>query len=79
MKTIIRAAGDEDMVRVQEIYAHYVLHGTASFEEVPPDADEMRHRRDAVAIANCLRSSATVVMARQSVCIARWASGKPAH
>ncbi len=39
------------MTRVQAIYAHHVLHGTASFEEVPPDLDEMRRRRDAVLAA----------------------------
>ncbi|MFB3819463.1 MAG: N-acetyltransferase family protein, partial [Candidatus Methylomirabilales bacterium] len=30
---------------VQAIYAHHVLQGTASFEEEPPDLDEMRRRR----------------------------------
>jgi phosphinothricin acetyltransferase len=36
------------MRRVQEIYAGHVLSGTASFEEIPPDLDEMCRRRDAV-------------------------------
>lgn len=44
----VRPAETADMARVQMIYAHHVLHGTASFEEVPPDLAEMRRRRDAV-------------------------------
>ena len=30
---------------MQAIYAHHVLHGLATFEEVPPDAGEMARRR----------------------------------
>ena len=45
---VIRAAETADMRRVQEIYAHHVLTGTASFEEVPPDLAEMCRRRDTV-------------------------------
>jgi phosphinothricin acetyltransferase len=33
------------MAAVQAIYAHHVLTGLASFEEVPPDLEEMRRRR----------------------------------
>lgn len=29
---------------MQAIYAHHVAHGTASFEEIPPDVAEMRAR-----------------------------------
>jgi phosphinothricin acetyltransferase len=29
---------------IQAIYAHHVLHGLASFEEAPPDVEEMRRR-----------------------------------
>jgi phosphinothricin acetyltransferase len=50
-QTIIRAATPADMRRVQEIYAGHVLRGTASFEEEPPDFDEMCRRRQAVADA----------------------------
>jgi L-amino acid N-acyltransferase YncA len=45
---LIRPAEPGDMQRVQEIYAVHVLQGTASFEEVPPDLDEMHRRREAV-------------------------------
>ena len=36
------------MARCAEIYAHHVLHGTASFEVDPPDLAEMKRRRAAV-------------------------------
>lgn len=48
MNIIVRPAGASDMARVQEIYKHHVLHGTASFEEVAPDIAELRRRRIAV-------------------------------
>ena len=39
-----------DLPIIQSIYAHHVLHGLASFEEVPPDAAEIERRyRDIVA------------------------------
>ena len=50
MKTAVevRDAREADMTFVQEIYAHHVLHGLASFEEKAPDVAEMIRRRDAV-------------------------------
>jgi len=36
------------MPAIHEIYAHHVLHGLASFEEVPPALEEMRRRFDDV-------------------------------
>lgn len=51
MGIIIRPATAGDMTRVQAIYARHVLHGTASFEEIPPDLAEMRRRRDVVLAA----------------------------
>lgn len=51
MGIIIRPATAGDMARVQAIYAHHVLHGTASFEEIPPDLAEMQRRRDTVLAA----------------------------
>jgi len=36
------------MASVQRIYAHYVLYGLATFEEVPPATDELLTRRTAV-------------------------------
>ena len=33
---LVRDARDGDMAEIQAIYAHHVLHGTASFEEEAP-------------------------------------------
>ena len=40
----LRAAAPGDLAAIQAIYRHHVLHGLASFEEVPPDLEEMRRR-----------------------------------
>jgi L-amino acid N-acyltransferase YncA len=45
---IVRDATGNDIAAVQHIYAHHVLTGTASFEEVPPDLVEMTARWAAV-------------------------------
>jgi phosphinothricin acetyltransferase len=42
---IIRPSRDEDVPAIAAIYGHHVLHGLASFEEVPPSADEIGRRR----------------------------------
>ncbi len=47
-ETSIRAATEADMENVQRLYAHFVRHGCASFEEEPPDLVEMRRRRATV-------------------------------
>ena len=48
---VIRDATEADMADVQRIYAHHVLTGLATFEEVPPTVDEMLGRRAAVLAA----------------------------
>ncbi len=40
----IRDAAPADIGAIREIYAHEVLHGLATFEEVPPPEREMRAR-----------------------------------
>lgn len=40
----VRSVRDADLSAVAAIYAHHVLTGSASFEEVPPDEAEMRAR-----------------------------------
>lgn len=47
----VRDAEPADMAAVQAIYAHHVLHGRATFEEVPPTLDELLRRRQAVLAA----------------------------
>ncbi|NTI19328.1 N-acetyltransferase [Agrobacterium rhizogenes] len=44
----IRDASDGDMEAIRDIYTHHVLHGLATFEGVPPSADELRSRRASV-------------------------------
>jgi L-amino acid N-acyltransferase YncA len=45
---VVRDAREQDMPAIQAIYAHEVLHGIASFEEVPPTTDAMLARRASV-------------------------------
>lgn len=43
--TKIRPSTDADIDAITAIYAHHVLHGTGTFEDTPPDANDMRMRR----------------------------------
>ena len=47
----ILPATDADAPAIAEIYAHYVVHGTATFEIVPPDAAEIAARMGKVRAA----------------------------
>ncbi|HUB13709.1 MAG TPA: GNAT family N-acetyltransferase [Acetobacteraceae bacterium] len=40
----VRPATPADLPEIQSIYAHHVLHGTGTFEEVPPSVEEMTER-----------------------------------
>jgi phosphinothricin acetyltransferase len=42
---LVRPSRDDDIASVERIYTHHVLHGLATFEEVPPDAAELASRR----------------------------------
>ena len=42
---LLRNATDADVPVIQSIYAHWVTHGTGSFELDPPTQDEMSKRR----------------------------------
>jgi L-amino acid N-acyltransferase YncA len=44
-KVLLRPSDDHDVPAIATIYRHHVLHGIASFDEVPPDVDEMARRR----------------------------------
>ena len=48
------------MAAVTAIYAHYVIHGLATFEEVPPSVAEMTARRESVLAAGLPYLVATV-------------------
>lgn len=56
----IRDAGAADLPAITAIYADEVLHGTASYETVPPGAVQMRQRLDAVVSAGYPWRVATV-------------------
>ncbi len=48
MAPLIRPAASSDIPAITRIYAHAVLHGTASFELDPPDQSEMARRQSAL-------------------------------
>lgn len=43
----IRPANGADLPDIQSIYAHHVLHGTGTFEEIPPSLEQMAVRFEA--------------------------------
>jgi L-amino acid N-acyltransferase YncA len=50
----IAPAADHEMPEIQAIYAHHVLHGAGTFEEVPPSIEAMQARhRDGIAAGYC--------------------------
>ena len=44
----VRPAEPGDLIGIQAIYAHHVLHGFGTFEEAPPTIDEIAMRQAAV-------------------------------
>jgi len=44
----IRHTAPADLPEIQAIYAHHVLHGSGTFEEVPPSLEEVRDRFAAI-------------------------------
>jgi len=42
---VIRASREDDLDAITAIYGYHVLHGVASFEEIPPAPDEIAQRR----------------------------------
>lgn len=48
MDVTVRPSRDADMTAIAAIYAHHVLHGTASFETEAPSPVEMQLRRAAI-------------------------------
>ncbi len=45
---ILRDAREDDVAAITAIYAHHVLHGLGTFEETPPDREQMAARLQAV-------------------------------
>ena len=48
----IRPSRGEDIAAIAAIYGHHVLHGVASFEEVPPAPEEIAQRRAGIIARN---------------------------
>lgn len=48
MIPLIRPASKADVIPIQAIYAHHVLHGTGTFELEPPDVAELSRRHAAI-------------------------------
>lgn len=48
MTAVIRSSVKADLSAIAAIYAHFVAHSCATFEEVAPTADEMGARRTAI-------------------------------
>jgi L-amino acid N-acyltransferase YncA len=42
---VVRDSEDADLPAIAGIYAHHVMHGFGSFEEAPPDVEELARRR----------------------------------
>src|SRR6516162_1936163 len=42
---VIRPSRETDLTEIAAIYGYHVLHGVASFEEVPPELDDIASRR----------------------------------
>ena len=53
MSFTVRPATLDDAPAIQAIYAHHVLNSLGTFEEVPPDTDEIRRRMHAVLAQDC--------------------------
>src|SRR3954469_8051001 len=48
MNVVVRSSHDGDAAAIAAIYRHHVLHGVASFEDIPPDEDEVARRRGGI-------------------------------
>lgn len=57
----IEPATDLDVAEIAAIYAHHVIHGTASYETVPPDATEIGAR-----LARVVRAGGPWLVARDA-------------
>jgi L-amino acid N-acyltransferase YncA len=69
---LVRDSQAGDLPAIQQIYAHHVLHGAASFEEVPPDVEELGRRRDDI-----LRRGLPYIVAELDGTVAGYAYASP--
>ncbi len=76
---LLRSATDLDLTAIQAIYAHWVTHGTGSFELEPPTTEEMAKRR-----ADVLGKGLPYLVAEDSGVVrgyayANWLRPRPAY
>jgi len=76
---LLRNATDADLASIQSIYAHWVTHGTGSFELDPPSVEEMGKRR-----ADVLSKGLPYLVAQQDGSVvgyayANWFRPRPAY
>lgn len=77
--TLIRLSRPEDMPSITAIYAHHVLHGTGTFEIIPPTIDDMRTRRDDVLSKNLPYLVAVNGDSVQGFAYCNWFKPRPAY
>ena len=65
----IRAATEADIPEIQSIYAHHVLTGAGTFEEVPPSVEEMTERFAKGAAARLVLAGGDRCDRRAGVCL----------
>jgi len=69
---IVRPSRDGDIGAIAAIYAHHVLHGVASFEEVPPPVEEIARRR-----GDILARGLPYLVAERSGCVVGYCYAGP--
>lgn len=76
---LLRNATDADLPAIQSIYAHWVTHGTGSFELDPPTLAEMSNRRADVLGKGLPYLIAEEGGALQAYAYANWFRPRPAY
>lgn len=76
---LLRNATDADLPVIQSIYAHWVSHGTGSFELTPPTLDDMFIRRADVLAKGLPYLVAEDAAAVRGYAYANWFRPRPAY
>lgn len=76
---LLRNAIDADLTALQAIYAHWVEHGTGSFELSPPSVDDMTTRRSDVLARGLPYIVAVEAGVLRGYAYANWFRPRPAY
>lgn len=76
---LLRNATEVDLPAIQSIYAHWVNHGTGSFELTPPTVDDMVTRRNDVLAKGLPYLVAEQAGALRGYAYANWFRPRPAY